>query len=79
MTFNGNFVEKLNKRITKAHQITREVTSKNVKRHKDLYDVKVVETKSKPGDVVGFMNEERSVGCAPKLQDDFNGPSVITD
>ena len=64
-------VEKLKERIMKAHQITREVTSKNVKRHKDLYDVKVVETDYKPGDVVWFINEERSVGIKPKLQDDF--------
>ena len=78
MTFYGNFVEILNKRITKAHQITQEC-SKNVKRHKDLYEVKVVETKYKPGDVVGIMNETRSVGGAPKLQDDFNGPGAITD
>ena len=69
----------MKERITKAHQITRETTSKNVKRHKDLYDVKVVENNYKPGDVVWFMNEERSVGVAPKLQDDFNGPGVITE
>ena len=75
----GHFLERLNQRIKKAHHITQEVTSKNVKRHKDLYDVKVVETKYKPGDLVGFMNEKRSVGGATKLQDDFNGPGVITD
>ena len=68
----------MKERVTKSYQITQEVTSKNVKRHKDLYDVKVVENNYKPGDVVWFMNEERSVGVAKKLQDDFNGPGVRT-
>ena len=72
-----DYVMLLKDKLKKAHLLARKHLLTSTKRQKNFYDGKAVMHQYKSGDLVWYVDENRSVGSCPKLQMFYRGPCVV--
>ncbi len=71
------YVDHLKDRMEHAHMIARKYLKRNTERHQELYDGKLSVNTFSEGDLVWHLNENRTEGISPKLQDQYTGPYLV--
>jgi hypothetical protein len=72
-----SFMEAIQERMLRAHEVARKHLKASAKRSKDLYDTKMLFVNYKDGDIVWLLHESRTVGISPKLEKRYDGPYII--
>ena len=75
----GDHVERLKRKMLRAHDIARQYLNSSAKRNKQIYDTKQLLHEYHKGDVVWFLHETRKVGITPKLEKKYDGPFIVTE
>jgi len=71
------YVEHIQNRMQKAHDVARQNLCKKALRQNQMYDGKLPRSPYNRGDYVWYLNESRSVGACPKLQSLYHGPCLV--
>ena len=74
-----SFVQDLQEKMLKAHDVARRHMKASAKRSKEVYDAKMSFHQYNQGDVVWCLQETRKVGVSPKLVRTYDGPFVIKE
>ena len=72
-----DYVQKLKKRLEKAHEVAREHLGKNARRHKEQYDAKCLLNSYNAGDLVWYASGTIDLQITPKLRRSYMGPVVV--
>ncbi len=71
------YVEELRETMMAVHALAREHLQKNTERQKRDYDTRACTTIYKIGDLVYYVDETKTIGKSPKLQQKWIGPCVV--
>ena len=74
----GDYVDQLQNRMQRAHDIARKHLGEAAKRQKEIYDSKLCLHSYQTGDLVWYLEESKREGVSPKLQPSYHGPCIIT-
>ena len=73
----GQTVEKMQENLWEAQRLARQYLNSNGIRQEENYNTRIALNSYKPGDLVWYLNETRTPGKCPKLQNMWLGPFVI--
>ena len=73
------YIQGLEDRMRKAHEVARHHLNTNAVRSKEIYDSKLSFRQYMIGDAVWCLHETRRIGICPKLEKQYEGPYIIKE